>query len=339
MHEPAEQPAAARLRRLDRRRFLGAGAWAGVGLLAAARNSAGASAGGAKAPELAFARSSDALQLNYGTRAVLRYVLVRPGLGGASAESACYLHPLTTPSGLVVTELGPEDHRHHRGVFCGWVEMHGPADADFWGWGEPAPARGRRIVNASIEAPPPALGYGRFQAVNHWMAESTRVLTEDVRIGAGVRDGGTILDIAARYTVESEVTLARWAFGGFALRARKDAKPVSLGAEGEVKRAAPKHTEPASNWPDAPWHGFHLRYPDGKQATVAVVGRSTNPPSTWHVVSDIGLLNPCITAPGAVRIRPDQPLALRYRVMAFDGPPKLELINRLADAWYRGVQG
>jgi hypothetical protein len=321
--------------RWTRRSFLKTGAvvsaaFAGRGVFAA---------DSAKQPELAFARSKEALQLNYGPRTILRYVLQRPGLGGASAESAAYVHPLATPSGLVVTEVGPDDHRHHRGIFCGWVEMHGPADADFWGWGEPAPARGRRIVNVSVDAPPPALGYARFQAVNHWEAESTRVLTEEVRIGAGLRDGGTILDIAARYTAEAEVTLARWAFGGFAVRVRKDAKPVAIGAEGPVALPAPVHTDPASNWPAAPWHGLHLRFADGKEATVVVAGRATNPVSTWHVVAGIGLINPCITAPREVLIQPGKPLALRYRVMAFDGPPKLDLINRLADVWYRGAQG
>src|SRR5262245_27855185 len=50
-------------------------------------------------------------------------------------DSAGYFHPLTSPSGIVMTDLAPADHRHHRGVFLAWVEMHGAADADFWGWG------------------------------------------------------------------------------------------------------------------------------------------------------------------------------------------------------------
>lgn len=320
---------------LARREFLKRAGAAGAGLAFGAR--AAAAAEGARPPELAFVRSTEALQLNLGTRMVLRYQLTRPGLGGASTESGCYLHPLCTPSGLELTEVGPDDHRHHRGVFCGWVEMHGPADADFWGWGEPAPVKNRRIVNRSLDAPPPALGYARFRAVNQWLADDKVMVSEDIRIGTAQRDGGTVLDIAAQYSVTAEVTLARWAFGGFAVRGRKDGQAVAVGAEGEVKLPPPKHTEPDSNWPAAQWYGLQFRFGDGRSGMLAVAGRGTNPPTTWHVVPGIGLINPSITAPGPVRLAPDKPLALRYRVMAFDGTPKLELVNQLADTWFRGV--
>ena len=122
------------------------------------------------------------------------------------------------------------------------------------------------------------------------------------------------------------------------MRTRKDGELVPIGPNGEVKLAPPTHTDPASNWPDSPWYGFHLKLADGKEATVAVVGRKGNPPTTCHVVSSIGLLNPCITAPSAVVLRPDPPLVLRYRVAVFDGPPKLPVINRIAESYYLGIQ-
>ncbi len=269
----------------------------------------------------------------------MRYQLSRPGLGGPQVESGCYFHPVTTPAGVVVTQVAPEDHRHHRGIFVGWVEMHGAADADFWGWGEHAPTRGRRIVNESLETPLPALGYARFRALNAWMVGGQKLVTEDLRVGTALREGATVMDFTVQYSVTAELTLARWAFGGFAVRLRNDGGAVPIGPAGEVKREPPKHTEPASNWPAEPWYGLHLKLPDGKQATVAVAGRDKNPATTWHVVPGIGLINPCITAPAAVTLTPNRPLLLRYRVMAFDGPPRPEVIHRLADGWYRGVLG
>src|SRR5688572_16796159 len=34
-----------------------------------------------------------------------------------SVASAGYFHPFTTPKGVVMTDAGPSDHPHHRGIF------------------------------------------------------------------------------------------------------------------------------------------------------------------------------------------------------------------------------
>ena len=78
---------------------------------------------------------------------IVTYWYERPEDSKLPVESGCYFHPLHTPKGVVVTDVAPPDHPHHRGVFLGWVEMHGKKDADFWGWGEHAPVKGRQIVN------------------------------------------------------------------------------------------------------------------------------------------------------------------------------------------------
>src|SRR5687768_1438813 len=84
---------------------------------------------------------------------IFQYQLQRPAASKLPVESACYFHPVRTPKGVVVTEVAPSDHLHHRGIFLGWVEMHGKQDADFWGWGEHAPIKGRRIVNRRVSEP------------------------------------------------------------------------------------------------------------------------------------------------------------------------------------------
>src|SRR5688500_12187441 len=72
---------------------------------------------------------------NHAGQAQLRYEL-NPGVHkNLTVQSACYFHPFTTPAGMVVTEVAPDDHPHHRGIFFAFVEMHGEKDADFWGWG------------------------------------------------------------------------------------------------------------------------------------------------------------------------------------------------------------
>lgn len=322
----------------SRRLFLQRLGMAGAALATGAAIPLPAAEQAKKAPELAFVRTDEALRLTYGPRDIIRYQLRPPGMGASAVPSGCYFHPFATPAGTVITEVGPDDHRHHRGIFLGWVEMHGPADGDFWGWGEAAPVKDRQIVNRSLEAKPPSLGYARIRALNDWMADGRKMVSEDLRAGITFQDGATVLNYAAQFSVEAPVTLARQAFGGFALRTRKDGELTPIGPAGEVKLAAPKHTDPSSNWPESPWYGLHLKLKDGKEATVAVVGRKENPPTTWHVASAIGLVNPCITAPAAVTLTPAKPLVLRYRVVVMDGPPNLPVLNKIAESWYLGVQ-
>src|SRR5438309_183785 len=63
---------------------------------------------------------------------VLVYQLEKPDNPKYPLESACFFHPLRSPSGKILTDFANADHPHHRGIFLGWVEMHGRKDADFW---------------------------------------------------------------------------------------------------------------------------------------------------------------------------------------------------------------
>lgn len=315
---------------LARSLAVGAGLGMGGGTIWAAEQS--------KPPEMTVSRTPDKVLVRFGRRDLCGYQLTQPFGSGLSVESACYFHPLSTPGGIIVTEVAPDDHRHHRGVFFGWVEMTGKQKADFWGWGEPAPTKGRRIVNKTVETSPPGLGYTRFRIVNEWQVEGARMMTEDLRTGVALLEGATVLELTVQFSVDAPVRLARWGFGGFGVRLKKSARIRAIGPAGVVTLAPPKHTDPQTNWPDAVWYGLHSEYADGKQSTVVVVGRHNHPPTTWHVVPGIGLINPSLTGPAALDLVPGKPLVLRYRVMAFDGAPKPAVIARLADSWYHGRQ-
>lgn len=61
-------------------------------------------------------------QYNYGVAAPL-------GAGELNATSG-FLHPVWSPNGVIVTDWGPQDHYHHRGIFFAWVKTR---------WGKLAP--------------------------------------------------------------------------------------------------------------------------------------------------------------------------------------------------------
>lgn len=254
-------------------------------------------------------------------------------------ESACYFHPLKTPAGVTVTEVAPFDHPHHRGVFLGFVEMHGnDVDADFWGWGAHAPIKGREIVNRELLDAVTGKGCD-FEARNQWQAKRRVLIEEYVRAGARNILGATVLDVQYTLTPKFDITLSRWAFSGFCVRTRLDGRLTAFGPDGRVDLPNPSHLDPMSDWPAAPWYGFELRGvaregggDRGRTIGVAVVDHPKNPPTLWHNHRANGMLNPCIVAPAQVMTKSDDPpLVLRYRVIAMDGDFRREIVSRLAD--------
>jgi hypothetical protein len=264
---------------------------------------------------------------------ILQYQLQRPADSKLPVESACYFHPVRTPKGVVVTEVAPSDHLHHRGIFLAWVEMHGKQDADFWGWGEHAPIKGRRIVSRRVSEPLSTATSAGFRAFNEWLAETNVMVAEELRAEARADGAANVLELTYSLTAREDLTLARWAFSGFCVRVRKDGKIEAQGPDGPVALPNPKHTEPASDWPAAAWYGYTIVLADGNMVGAAVIDHPRNPPSLWHNHRDVRMLNPCIVAPKAVSMKAGVPLVLRYRVVVHDGPTPRELLNRLAKEW------
>jgi hypothetical protein len=263
---------------------------------------------------------------------VLHYQIERPAAAKLPVESGGFFHPVTTPSGTVVTDLAPADHPHHRGIFLAWVEMHGAKDADFWGWGEHAPTKGRRIVHEGVRDTLSGGDLASFDAYNRWLAEDQPLLKEVLHVAARAEPSASayVIDLTYRLTPMADVTLSRWAFSGFCVRTRGDGKITAYSPAGEVKLPNPSHVKPESDWPAAAWYGYSLRLEDGKTAGVAVIDHPKNPPSLWHNHRDVRMLNPCIVAPGEVKLKAGETLVLRYRVVAHDGETPGAALDKLA---------
>ena len=277
---------------------------------------------------LSVIRQPDEIVIKSGDRVMVNYQLTRPTDSKLSVESGCYFHPLATPKGVVITDVAPADHLHHRGVFLAFVEMHGAKDADFWGWGEHAPTKYRKIVNKEV-----AISASGFAASNDWLADGIALIREELEVEADNRSGANVLDIIYRLKADADLTLSRWAFSGFCVRTRLDGKLAAVGPDGPVSLPNPSHLKPESDWPDAPWYDFTLTFSNDTVAGVAIINHPKNPRTLWHNHRDNRMINPCIVAPAAVTLKANQPLLLRYRVVAHDGPAPRQLLTRLADEW------
>ena len=275
-------------------------------------------------------QTADAVSLQTKSgQTVLRYQLKKRADKNLSVSSACYFHPFATPAGVTITEVAPADHPHHRGIFLAFVEMHGKFDADFWGWGEHAPKDGRVIVNRAVTA-----GQDKdpvITAHNEWTADGKVVLQETLVVTLmQPNQEANVLDLRYSLTPTAETVLSQWAFSGFCVRTRKDARLTALGPQGEVKLPNPSHLKPESDWPAEPWYAYELQFAGDKIAGVAVIDHPQNPKSLWHNHRDIRMLNPSIVAPAAVKLGAGKPLVLRYRVVAYDGRTRPDELNRLA---------
>jgi hypothetical protein len=260
---------------------------------------------------------------------VLRYQLKGGAEKKLSVESGCYFHPFATPAGVTVTEVAPNDHPHHRGIFLAFVEMHGEKDADFWGWGEHAPKDRRVIVNRSVIAEQDKNAV--LTAQNEWIADGRTMIKETLVASLRQPDPrANVLDLQYALTPIADATLSRWAFSGFCVRTRKDASLTAIGPQGEVKLPNPSHLKPESDWPAEAWYAYELELKDGTTAGIAVIDHPRNPPSLWHNHRDVRMLNPSIVASADVKLRRGEPLVLRYRVVAYDGRTQTEALSQLA---------
>lgn len=289
-----------------------------------------------ESPRLTVAREADAVIIRKESKeAVLRYQLTPPANSKLSVPSGCYFHPLTTPAGVSLTDVAPDDHRHHRGIFLAFVEMHGRKDGDFWGWGEHAPVQGRKIVNTKITELPAVDGAAGFQARNEWRADGDSILLEELTVSSRIILPAQVVDLDYRLTADADLKVSQWAFSGFCVRLRKDGKIEMDGPAGPAKLPNPIHTKPDSDWPAAAWYAATLTLEGGAKAGAAVLNHPGNPPTLWHNHPDIRMLNPCIVAPSALTLKAGQPLRLRYRVVAFDGALPKALLNELSSDWQK----
>lgn len=274
--------------------------------------------------------NSQKIEASFDGSPAFTYWLQKPEGSACASPNAAYFHPVTTPSGIVLTDLAPDDHLHHRGVFVSWLEVRNKiGEGDFWGWGKFAKLEGRIIRPSGTISTSSSNQQVQFSATQDWLAEQTPILHEKLVTKVDKVENAMVYDLTYEFSAKEDTTLGQHAFSGFTFRARKDAEIQALDSSGVVSLAAPHHLKPESNWPDRPWYAFELTLKDGKKVGFAILNGKANPKTTWHNITKIGMMNPCIIAPGPVKIDAKQGLRLNYKIVAFDGETPTTLLEKL----------
>ena len=287
-------------------------------------------------------------------RAVFQYLTRKPENTRLLAASACYFHPLNTPSGERVTDVAPGDHRHHRGVFLAWHSMEfrqkadfsafGPTGptrgfninrGDFWGWGQFAPTQGRMIKSRDVRLAKVDAKRAVVEILNDWTIDDKKMMDEATSVEVRERDGVYVVDLTYKLTPSEDLLLNHTAFGGFCVRARNDGESYYANARGKVGLPDPHYSVPELNWPAGNWYDYTIKLASGTTVGAAVVDHPKNPPATWHNPRYVWMINPSIVAQGPVTVKEGAPLTLRYRVVVHDGATPTALLDTLAKEWRR----
>jgi hypothetical protein len=288
-------------------------------------------------------------------RTVFQYMESKPAGSPLTAPSTACFHPVYTPGGQRITNLAPNDHPHHRGIWLGWQdsEFHEPLDvekmganhpvramritrADFWGWGVYAPREGRVIVTKEFKLVNADAKHAELEIHNDWDVDDRKMADESDTVVVSERDGVFVMDFTYNITPIADFLLMQSGFGGFALQARKDGPSVFTTPEGKMTGPDPYYGYPDTDRPDELWWDYAITPQEsGKMIGAAVINSPLNPPTWWHNATFLWMLNPAITSRNGYTIPAKTTLTLRYRVITHDGAPPAALLDKLANEFRR----
>lgn len=252
----------------------------------------------------------------------------------ASFVRSGYIHPVYSPSGLLVTEDFPR-HRHHKGVWFPWTrtEFEG-REIDFWNLG----GETGTVQFAGFETVTSGPAFGqliaRHEHVDLTQGDGKTALHEtwDVRAynAGGPEEGWWKWDLTATQecATDSPLELLEYHYGGLGFRGAAewvDENHNILTSEGHTK--ADGHEERSR------WAAHSGEIEDGRTATVVIMVHPENerfpePMRIWDTGGSFFCYSPVQL--GDWTFEPGEQYRFRYRFLVHDGEIDADLAER---AW------
>ncbi len=235
---------------------------------------------------------------------------LKPGVP-EDRRRCCYLHPVWTPAGTMVTDDFPADHYHHRGVFWAWPRVTaGGRTRDLWS------LRGIEHRFLRWQGREVFPDRARLEAENGWFADGRQVLRERVTVTAHRARGRTrrmeftlIFEALEPLEIAGEPAQKK-GYGGFSIRfapRRQTLLRTDAGVEKEDSNMAP-HA----------WAELEGDF-EGGRAAVRIEIDPGHPgyPNGW-CLRHYGFLG--VNYPGLepLSLKPGRPLGLSYHVVVSD---------------------
>ncbi len=247
-----------------------------------------------------------------------------------------FIHPLWSPTGSVLTNIHPDDHYHHVGIWMPWTKTKFEGkDVDFWNLGEgQGTVRFKRFLSTTSGPV-----YGGFQAEHDHVALKTDegekvVLKEvwDVRVyNVGGPDNGYWLwDFvsAQRCVADSSLVLEKYRYGGFGFRGAaewKGEKAAYLTSQGRTRKdghATRARWCDTAGVSDGQWKGVtHFSHPDNF--------RHPEPMRIWPEFEQEVFFNWAPVQVDDFELKPGKDHIYRYRLYVHEGKVDVENSERL----------
>ncbi len=272
-------------------------------------------------------------------RPVLQYQAVPrtppPGVDSIYTRGG-YIHPVFTPSGVVVTDDFPHNHLHHHGIWAAWTRTrYDGREPDFWNMGDGTGT----VVPVNARAFPAGPVFSGFEAAHRYLDLTTGrpvpVLDEtwEVRV-YNVRAADRpawLFDLTVTQTMIGELPLElpEYRYGGVGFRGHGQWD----GPDGAVFLTSEGRDRSNGHATRARW--CHIGgLVDGAPAGVSIMDHPGNvrAPQPMRIHPTEPFFNYAPSQLGDWAIEPGTPLVLRYRYLVYDGEPDPAWI----DAYWHG---
>lgn len=283
------------------------------------------------------ARAGDSVSFTWDKQPLLDYVggkgMLPDGIKQLYQRGG-YLHPVRTPSGRVITDDYPPDHRHHHGVWFAWTktEFQG-RHPDFWNVQD---LTGRVDVTALDDAWSGPV-QGGLRARHHYTDVSAPTPTVALRevwqtrvfaVGRGGPHPYFLFDVDLTQTAATNdpLILDEYRYGGIGVRGPKESRDLAnaffLTSEGKARQDGDTSR--------GRWCHIGSRV-EGELAGIAILGH----PDNFRAPEPMRI-NPtdpffCYAPPqlGRFEITPGTPHVARYRFVVADGGPDATELDRI----------
>src|SRR5690625_191207 len=244
-----------------------------------------------------------------------------------------YIHPLRSPSGVVLTNhLNADGHPHHSGIWSAWTHTRFQGRTpDFWN----VHLNTGRVDHAdSLDLAWQGPVHAGFRSRHHFVDLSSSApviaLNEqwDVRVYDTEQAGDYFmfdLEISQSVNTAQPLELPEYRYGGVGFRGHVDwddpENTTFLTSEGEGRDG----------------HGSRVRwthiggYSEGELAGVAILSHPSNyrHPQTVRIHPTEPFFNYAPVQLGDMVIEPGSPYSARYRYITYDGEPDPEWLDQM----------
>lgn len=264
------------------------------------------------------------LELSENGRKILTY---NPGYQESPEKDAPwfgrsgFIHPVYSPSGVLVTDDFPEGHRHQHGIMFAWTNtIIDGQSVDFWN----SHKKQGLVEHAETINADKSEILVKLRHMDLTAKTPKAVIRETWKLTVVPHPTLNIFDFESVMEVNETLHIGGYRYGGLCVRgsAKWAHNAEFITSEGKG-RADGNHTRPT-------WIAMSGKI-DGKSAGIACLGNPANfrAPQPVRVHEEFPYFGYAPVVLGDFTIEPKKPFLSRYRFVVFDGEPDPKVLERL----------